>query len=503
MAIIKNLIRATTPSNKSKNVPSEEIIKVVFSEGINNVDLESKITLKEVNGESLEYTILYQGMNKTLFITPKNKLPYNKKIEVVLKGGKEGISTIYDNTLLDNFSISFDTELEVESEAINTPKNVIVLEEKGFLNIKIEKDNAHKVSFKITDSNTGGTNLYPDANEEESSSLNIDISKKFEEGIYYLWIRNMYIKESTVEYSEYKIIQIDIDAPEEEIFPIDFNLKLLESYPSVNQIIKDYSKMAFKFSKDVNTLNLKDKIKINLALENSFMDQLFTDSDIDFNIEENNHDDVITLSILESPFRVGEKYKVVLDKTISSKEDNLLLGRNIEIPFIITPTIFYTTIKAVRIILGHFNGLFEDSEIMDLIADISNASYQKAKASPSFKPEEWENGNCPYYISEYVKFKTVYLLVLNNIMKSASGSGKNIKLGDLEVGERNMNSTELVDLLKFLKDELDTWEDIVEEEIKTIKFAGSKTTVRASKGEYKASYPTFIPRVPYKELGGK
>ena len=168
----------------------------------------------------------------------------------------------------------------------------------------------------------------------------------------------------------------------------------------------------------------------------------------------------------------------------------------------IYPERFYTSVKSVRIILGQFNDLFTDLDIMELIADVSNSTYSRFENSKTFKKEEWEDGSCPYYVSEYVKFKVVYLLVLNNILKTASGSGKNIKLADLEVGERNMASTELKDLLKFLKDELDKWEDLVEEELKQAKFAKSKASIWAKDNEFKTEYPTHINRLPFKDIGG-
>ena len=499
MAQIINIVKTIIPKNSSKNISTKTSIKLTFTESVSKEELLKNVILREVNGNIIEHKQVYEGTIKTLTIQPLSLLPFNKKIEIFIKGGKDGIKTVYENTLINDISNFFTTEEEEEKKAIIPPSEIKIVENNGYISINYNKEKADVTYYKITETNEfTSKNIYPDNNEEINTGIRIQVPHKFKEGMYYLWMKNIYKEESELKESEYILTSFEVNEIDTTIPPM--NLSILESYPGENQIIKDFSKFAIKFSDEITNDNLEELITISKEIENDFSNILFNNL-LKIKIESNNKGLVIFNLINENDIEKGIKYNINIDKNISNSK-NIKLGINKKINFMIYPERFYTSVKSVRIILGQFNDLFTDLDIMELIADVSNSTYSRFENSKTFKKEEWEDGSCPYYVSEYVKFKVVYLLVLNNILKTASGSGKNIKLADLEVGERNMASTELKDLLKFLKDELDKWEDLVEEELKQAKFAKSKASIWAKDNEFKTEYPTHINRLPFKDIGG-
>lgn len=499
MAQKLNIVKSITPKNNAKDISTKDSIKIVFTDSMSKDELKKNIIVQEVNGEIIPTEQAYEGTIKTLTIKPLSLLPFNKKIEVLIKGGSEGIKTVFGDTLMNNISNFFTTEEEQESKAIVAPSDIKVIDNKGFISITFNKANATATSYKITNTNQlNSLNIYPDANEETTTNNRIQVPLKFEEGLYYLWMKNIYKEKDSIVESEYTMHQFEINK-EEELPPLVTNISIVNSYPGQDSLITDISKFAVEFSDKVSNPDLTKCIKINKATESDFSSILFS-SYIDVEILEQK-ENIVIFKAKDDSIEKSIKYRITLDKDIQN-EAGAKLGLNKHIDFMVYPDKFYTSVKSVRVILGQFNDLFSDLDIMELIADISNATHSRLEKSPTYKAEEWEDGKCPYYVSEYVKYKTVYLLVLNNILKQASSQGKDIKLADLSVGEKNMASTELKNLLKLLKDELDKWEDILDNEAKQAKFAKSKKAVWAKENEFTTTYPDNVSRLPFKELGG-
>ncbi len=70
----------------------------------------------------------------------------------------------------------------------------------------------------------------------------------------------------------------------------------------------------------------------------------------------------------------------------------------------------------------------------------------------------WNNPP-PYEVQQYVRFKTVYDIVLNAYVKSVGGSGKKTRLGDLDVDKKSA-SADMATIIKSLQDNLQPWYDM-------------------------------------------
>lgn len=497
MAVIKQFIKDIQPENNTKHIPIITHFKMIFLESIDEDIIKDSIFIKESNGSDLEYQYIYTGMNKTLILTPVKPLENSKRLELIIKGGKEGIKTIFDNTIEKDIVFFYETEEKDKSESIKQPQNIKVNVNGNFVSIEKEKDNSDAVSYKICNELTNPINVYPEVGELESKFNKFDVPKKLEIGIYYLYIRNLYYIKDKHVYSEYTTTSFEIKKEEETVNT--FNINVVGSYPRNNEIIDNLDKFGFSFSEELAPVNLSD-IQIYEKVNNVYMNNLFN-SYIDITDLETVGDNIKFSIEKKDILKKGIAYTIKLRENIKSLKDHNL-GEDNYFDFMIYPDRFYTTISAVRTLLGEFSTLFDDLMIMELIGDTSNSTYSRCERMTSFKAEEWEDNKAPYYVSEYVKFKVVYLLILNNILKTASGSGKDIKLADLEVSEKQMASSELKDLLKFLKLELDKWEDELENSVKA-KFAKATSSSKSKNSEYKSEYPSFINRNPYRKLGGK
>ena len=95
--------------------------------------------------------------------------------------------------------------------------------------------------------------------------------------------------------------------------------------------------------------------------------------------------------------------------------------------------------------------------------------------------------------------------MLNQSLESSSGIKKNFQLGDLQVSEASTVSSEIANLLGLFEKEMNKWWNLLtgEEEYDGIyKPNLSKTLGSATRAETDYSYPTFLTRAGFNELGG-
>ncbi len=73
------------------------------------------------------------------------------------------------------------------------------------------------------------------------------------------------------------------------------------------------------------------------------------------------------------------------------------------------------------------------------------------------RSENWDDP--PYEFKQYVRFKTVYDMVVNTYIKAIGGAGKAVSLGDLSVDKKSA-SADMAVILKRLEDQLQPWYDL-------------------------------------------
>lgn len=119
----------------------------------------------------------------------------------------------------------------------------------------------------------------------------------------------------------------------------------------------------------------------------------------------------------------------------------------------------YSTIDTINGDIGPFIIDFTDDEINRVIHSVSVEAQNIAYNTNEFLSEEaFDFENPPYYVKQYVRYKSEYVLAKKQYVKMARSAGSSKSLGDLQI-EHGYNLGDLKDLLSVIKDDLKPWTD--------------------------------------------
>lgn len=279
--------------------------------------------------------------------------------------------------------------------------------------------------------------------------------------------------------------------------PVIEGLFLMDSYPSAGDVRSSGEPVVLIFSQDVAHTDLIDQVYINKRKLHPLLAGHATDDRLMLQPEKVHTGTTHTL-LLPEELAEGTEAELVLTKT-------LMDGEHISISFQQNWDTLYADIKDVRLVLGMFGKIFTDAELMRLTHRESINTYQIMSTRDVFNEADWADGAAPYAATQYVVHKTAYQAILNQVIESGSGMRQSFNLGDFGISEAESTSSEIVSLIGLLKEEVDRWWKILngkgEDELD-----GVETFVRgagtATRGGATSSYPEFITRVPFQDLGG-
>lgn len=273
-------------------------------------------------------------------------------------------------------------------------------------------------------------------------------------------------------------------------------LFLIDSYPSSGDVRNPGEPVILVFSEAIASSELVGQVTVEKKPLHPLLAGRGGDGTITLTPESNPSSTTHVL-LLPEELEEGIEAELILSPELMDSE-------RIRIPFQQNWERLYADTKDVRLILGLFGQAFTDAELTRMIHRESVSAYQVMSTRDSFVPEEWEN-QFPYAAGQYVIYRTAYQSILGQILESGSGMRKSISLGDLSVSESESTSRELKDLISMLKDEVDRWwrilNGIADHELDGIDIF-TRTTGSATRSGNTSSYPDFIERVPFQELGG-
>ncbi|MEI4281682.1 Ig-like domain-containing protein [Tetragenococcus halophilus] len=517
MAILKNLIQTISPKNKSENISTATKISLTFLEDMKSSSLSGNaIYLRKINGDKIPTKIEYDRMSKKLILKPQEELDENASYEIIVQSKDKGPQSIIGTQLPSDMTSTFKTEVtdtskdsdkKSEDEEEIPPHNITVEESEFGFQFHWES-NYEYFTFKVTDEDNNQKFWPEDEEFFETKDTSAFIPGVLNPGKYLFWVKAYSIKENKKEHTEPVSLSFISSLYEEEkddIETIDFNIEMIRSFPSNNAIVKDLDKMVVLFDKEIDIEDLPENA---ISIQSSEVDPLLAgileqkslDITIDQVKEGEKKSKYLSFSLnSNNQFVEGKTYIIRLDKNIHEFGDtSTSLGQDLSIQFTKQWKYFFTTVESVKIALGGFSTAFEEERIARMIAEISEQEYRRFSNRENFNEEEWLN-NTPYYVPIYIQYKVAYMLVLNMIVKVASGQKSSISLGDLSVKESSTRSSELNDLLSALREEMDRWEEEMEKEDSTTKFASPGFAQKASEPQ---SYPDYFTRTPFTDLGG-
>ncbi len=181
--------------------------------------------------------------------------------------------------------------------------------------------------------------------------------------------------------------------------------------------------------------------------------------------------------VLNEDLEDNHEYRIVMPKTTKAM-DGSSLGSDYILEFTSRYYPLLASPNMVRLDLGQYMTDVNEDYMYRYIRENSMAIM-------SITPREdidWDDP--PFEFKQYVRFKTIYDMILGTYMRMASGGGKSVKLGQLTVDYRDSQSQ--AEMLRFLKDLLEPWYSLCMglKRAKGIRTVTKGTFGRSSDGTY-------------------
>lgn len=188
----------TYPSSNDTNVSTDTEIKVTFDKDISKRTLAGNVNVLSGDGEKIDCII--SSANATITITPRNTLPPNNSITVIIKGNNDpenaiadkGICSPLGDYMLGNYIYSFSTKTAIkETERVvnMSPDNVAF---KGQPIFKGDTTNdtinvARYIDIEVSTSNTFevAANVWSGRCSLEEFNKGVSCDKSLPNGSYY------------------------------------------------------------------------------------------------------------------------------------------------------------------------------------------------------------------------------------------------------------------------------------------------------------------------------
>lgn len=287
--------------------------------------------------------------------------------------------------------------------------------------------------------------------------------------------------------------------PEEILLP---PFLLLDSYPSNESLVALPEKLFFRFNEPVDTTTANAVSLGEKGLSKLF--SFFSQEEIALTLDSENTKDGYLVYTIATPLASGKQYEITIDSGLKALSGKVFSAEQ-KLTFQTLWEKFYSSVEAVRLLLGLFSEEYTDQQLAELIQQQSIGVYQLASMRDDFVEADWTNG-APYAASQYVLYRTAYSVMLSQTLETSSGMKKSFQLGDLSVSESSTVSSEISDLLALFEREMDKWWKALtgEEEVVAGDYRPtlSKRLGSATKAETDYSYPSFLTRASMNDLGG-
>lgn len=518
MPINSFLVLGVVPANNEQQVPVNTSIRISFSKHMDTSTLtETNIKFRKVNGENIPYTFDYNRDTYQLLLKPVSFLEGNVQYQVELIGGTSGIKSVTgDYTTTRTYE--FNTVL---TKSVSQPRNLVLTQSGSRISAKWDIPTVFTegeeilYDIRVSASNDpGNPAIWPATDvssievgsEQSIAETSISIPYDFElKRNYYVMVRAV-TTSSTGDWtvSQMYLEDVVVDVPPigngtEPPAPIIEQIEVVEVYPTQGSLIED-NKVFVIFSDELDVLpdDALYVVQAPYKAQLSMMDVLTKYAP----------EKAIagTLSVLEmvgtttqalqwvptENLELEKEYTVVISKNLKGKNSDAL-GVSVTHGFRTPWVRLYGDIKIIKESLGDFGAYISDSFIYDSMNVNTKFAYDTVSNTASFELSEYQEGNAPYYIHQYVNLQTAYDVLLNTVASSGGSSKEDIKLGLLEVSKESNGSNAVKALSKF-KLEIKPWLDMVHGH-RNRGYAKPGGTV---KGERGAAYPEFLTRTELK-----
>ncbi|UNY39828.1 structural protein [Bacillus phage vB_BauM_KLEB27-3] len=492
MAINNFIITSVNPSNGETNVALDKIIVLNFISSMSAGSLNgNNIRLIDVDAnQQVDITITYDYTEALARIEPVSSLLGSHSYSLEITGGSEGVRTLSGDYLGSSKTYSFVTVETPQEEPIEEPEEPIDTEE--------PTDPVDDTEEPVDDGEDPTDD--PDTGETEEPPTNTDDDV--------------------------------IDPGGED--PDEFNLEILETFPRKDEVNVTPETIIIIFSEDVDPATISENsiylIKRPLRRELTKVDYMVhyapskkAPIQIDPIVDEPTN--IITLTVPEETILNDEEYTVIISPKIKS-----ITGKPMAEPYVFAFMSkfdhLYGDEESIRDDLRPYAKNIPDRMLYRYMRDISREAYDIVSTTSTFNAADYADGKAPFFVHQYVRYKTSYQLFLNAYMNQIAPGGDDgddggltitagtIKLGDLTVqggsestssGSSNKSGVELSidmnDVLEEMKKRIKHWEDLLHG-YHNRGYAKPKQGQMSSNSTPSTGYPEFLTRAEYRELGG-
>jgi hypothetical protein len=512
LAINNYLVIGVNPANNETNVPVDKNIVVTFSKHMDQASLNSSnLVLQEVNGAIVPYTMTYNSDLITATLNPGTDLQSGKEYQLQIVGTPSGIKSITGDYMTASRSFEFTTKF---TAALSAPTNLVSAVDSGFVTLRWERPATYDTSLPLTYEVQISTSndplaapVWPSTGDiNKTNGTIINVPKKLAEGNYYAYVRAT----NGQEISDWVSVQFLVEAAVTSPTPTQpapdsgggdiFSFNVVDTYPRRDDVDVTPEKVMVVFSSNVdpttvteNTVYIiKKEDKQNLSLLD-FMTEYSSDKKVPATLEPMTVPNMVTLT---ATLEDDAEYTVVIRNTVKSV-DGAGLGIDYHWSFMTKFSQIYGDAEMIKNDLGPIGSRLSNKILFKTMRDNSIHAYNIVSQTSTFNAVDYEGGKAPYYVHQYVRFRTAYDLILNGQIQQSSGSGSAVQLGDLRIDKKTSGSTQQSFSLRDFKERIKPWEDAIHGHNNR----GYAKPVSVVKGETGATYPDFLTRSEFRDLG--
>lgn len=514
MPLNNYLVIGVNPANNETTVPTDKAVVITFSKHMDVASLTtSNLVLKEVNGDIVPYTMTYSANIMTATLTPSVNYNPGTQYQLKIVGTADGIKSITGDYMGVSRSYEFTTSF---TSSLSYPTNLSASVDSGFVTLTWQRpadyDIGSVLSYEVNISSSNdplSAPMWPstgDINQTHATVLNVP--KKFSEGNYYAHIRALHGDDT----SEWTSIQFLVEAPATvpaPTLPPDnggdiFSFDVLDTYPRKDSVDVTPQQVMIVFGADVDPatatedsiyiIKKEDKDELSLI---DFLTDYSPAKKVEATLEP-----IVTpnIVVLSATLEDDAEYTVIVRETVANSTGGAL-GIAYHWSFLTKYTQLYGDPALVRQDLGGLSDSVSDKQLYQFLSESTKYAYQIASLSAAFDSTLYANGAAPYYMHQYVRFRTVYNLIINSQLNAGGAAGftTDVTLGDLTVSKEASGGASLSDVLAELKVGMKQFMDMIQGHNNR----GYAKPIVVIRGENAEAYPDFLSgtRSEFPELG--
>lgn len=497
------LVLEVNPAHKEEKVSLNKKMSLRFSADMDPSTINrGTILLQKVNAESVECEVTYTRETRTATIKSLQPLQAGTVYHLLLLGGAKGAKSIVGGILPETKTYSFTT---IQKINVSPVMNLNVTQMNGEIAVtwlqpeEYDPQDMPKYRVAISTSNLNpitapGSVVWPVSSDAVGDIVqtSIKLARFMEPNNYYAYVQ-AYSSTSESDWTNHQFIVEPkvIDTPKEG--PIGLTFDIMDVFPKQDSVhvTADSIKVLFTSPVDLNTINpetfyiIPKKKPKDLSIMDLMTNYSSTGS-IPYTVDLNAPPNLLSVTIGTALILDNTEYTIILRESIKNQEGEAL-GEAYSWSFRSTYAPLFGNPELIKHDLNGLMANIPDAVIYDYMHSFSEVGLETDIRYRNVL-RETVLAAPPRYLSEYVRARTSYELLIGAYLGISAKTGTSIGLGDLKVDRGD--GPDLKSILSSMKDRIKRWEDALH----GVNDRGYAKLGVAVRGEEVQPYPDFMER---------